>query len=408
MTKITEKVLQSLLEKHPDLLSFGRSEPREPCQWILVGREIGIPAAVEGAERWHLDHLFLDRAAIPTLVEVKTSTNVQIRREIVGQMIEYAAHAARYWPPEVIESRFRRTCSERGEDPVGKIADLVGIDGDDGRVVYHAYWRRVGDNIRAGRLRLVFFADRIPRELRNMVAFLDEQTGPAEVWAVEIHQFIHENREAIEQLSSALASSLDAKSGGPDFDRLYEIAESQAGYFSAAQGAEAGYSWERLSMNTRAGRFQRVRHGVYRLVHFPGSRFEDLFLAHLGTGPHSVISHESALSVYNVSDVLPSEVHVTIPRTGSRRRRGIRLHTNRLEPDEIIMREGLPITTVARTIADVARSGLAEEQVRLAIREALQQGLTTKEDLCRQADRRGGRAAQLIAQTLHESSDENQ
>jgi predicted transcriptional regulator of viral defense system len=189
---------------------------------------------------------------------------------------------------------------------------------------------------------------------------------------------------------------------GPDYDRLYEIAESQAGYFGAAQARQVGFSWERLSGNVRSGRFQRIFRGVYRLTHFPGSPFEDLFVAWLRTGPNSVISHESALSVYDLSDVLPGEVHVIIPRTASRRRQGIRLHTNRLQPDEITQREGLPITTAARTIVDVAKSGLAEEQIHLAIQEALQRGLTTKEDLFLQADRHGGRAARLITQAIKE------
>lgn len=195
---------------------------------------------------------------------------------------------------------------------------------------------------------------------------------------------------------------------GPDYDRLYEIAESQAGYFRGVQARQAGFSWERLSSNAKTGRFQRVSRGIYRLAHFPGSPFEDLFVAWLRTGPRSVISHESALSVYDLSDLLPGEVHVIIPRSASRRRPGIRLHTNRLEPDEVTVREGLPITTVARTIADVARSGLAEEQVHLAIREALGRGLTTKKSLFQQAGRHGGRAAQLILQAIQESTNEIQ
>ena len=193
---------------------------------------------------------------------------------------------------------------------------------------------------------------------------------------------------------------------GPDYDRLYEVAERQAGYFTAAQARSAGFSWERLSSNAKTGRFQRISRGVYRLTHFPGSPFEDLFVVWLRTGLNSVISHESALSVYELADVLPGKVHVIVPRSASRRREGIQLHTNDLKPDEITQREGLPITTVARTIADVIRSGLAEEQVHLAIQEALRRGLTTREDLGLQADRRGGRVARLIQQAIEEAPDE--
>ena len=191
-------------------------------------------------------------------------------------------------------------------------------------------------------------------------------------------------------------------SNGPDYNQLYEIAERQAGYFAAYQARSVGFSWERLSTNVKTRRFQRVAHGVYRLSQFPGSQHEDLFVAWLRTGPDSVISHESALSVYDLSDVLPGEIHVTIPRTGSRRREGIRLHTNRLREDEITTREGLPITTVERTIADVAFSGLGEDQVQNAIRDAIQRGLTTRQQLMNAANRRGGRVKRIFNRVLSE------
>jgi predicted transcriptional regulator of viral defense system len=187
----------------------------------------------------------------------------------------------------------------------------------------------------------------------------------------------------------------------PDYNQLYEIAESQAGYFTAAQARKVGFSWERLSMNVKTGKFLRVVQGVYRLAHFPNSAFEDLFVAWLKSGANSVISHESALVVYNLSDVLPAEVHVIVPRTASRRHTGIHMHTNQLRPDEITSREGLPVTTVARTIADAASSHLAEEQVRMAIQEALARGLVSPEELHTQAKRRKGRAERIIDNALN-------
>ena len=187
---------------------------------------------------------------------------------------------------------------------------------------------------------------------------------------------------------------------GPDYDGLYEIAESQAGYFTASQAREVGFSWERLSSNAQTGLFQRVARGIYRLSRFPGSAFEDLFVAWLRTGRSAVISHESALAVYELTDLLPGDIHVIVPRTASRRRQGIRQHTNQLSPDEITSREGLPITTVARTIADVAVSGLAEELIWQAIREALQRGLTSPDELLNEADKRGGRAKKIIQAAL--------
>ncbi len=191
-------------------------------------------------------------------------------------------------------------------------------------------------------------------------------------------------------------------SDGPDYNRLYSIAEDQAGYFTSQQAREAGYSWERLTNSVKSGKFQRVAQGLYRLRHFPNSPFEDLFVAHLRAGPKSVISHESALAVYELSDVLPGEVHVIVPRTASRRHKGIRLHTNRLKLDEITIRNDLPVTTVARTIADVISSGLAGELVRQAFREGLQRGLLSRRDLAAQATRRKGNVARAIQEIVQE------
>lgn len=186
----------------------------------------------------------------------------------------------------------------------------------------------------------------------------------------------------------------------PDFTLLYEIAEDQAGYFTTKQAHEANYSRERLSDLTSRGKFIRVRRGIYRLLHFPASRYEDLHIAQLATGPHSVISHESALAVYELSDILPTKTHIIIPRNGSRRRKGIQLHTNKLEKDEITSREGLPITTPARTIADAITWGVAYHLIEQAITEALRRGITSKNRLLIQADRRKGPVPKIINQVL--------
>ena len=126
---------------------------------------------------------------------------------------------------------------------------------------------------------------------------------------------------------------------------------------------------------------RQAQDGVYRLTHFPRSRHEDLFIAWLETGPNSVISHESALALYDLSDALSAAIHLTVPRSASRRRHGLRLHTSQISQEEITNVEGLPATTVARTIVDVAREGLADELVEQAVREAVARGLVQPDDL---------------------------
>ena len=92
----SEDLLQTLLEKYPDLLAGDQIAPSAPRRWLLVSREFGVPGEEEGANRWALDHLFLDQDGIPTLVEVKRSSDTRIRREVVGQMLDYAANAVTY------------------------------------------------------------------------------------------------------------------------------------------------------------------------------------------------------------------------------------------------------------------------------------------------------------------------
>ena len=190
----------------------------------------------------------------------------------------------------------------------------------------------------------------------------------------------------------------------PDHDALYQLAEQQAGYFTATQAREAGFSYSLLSYHVATGRFERVRPRVYRIVQFPSSPHEDLFVAWLQAGPHAVISHDSALALYGLSDLLPHRIHVTLPRSASRRRPGLQLHTKHLEPEDVTRYEGLPVTTVLRTLVDATAAGLADEQVRQAIQESLRRGLVARESLLRQTASRGGRIKRLVDEVLREET----
>lgn len=183
-----ESLLQGLLADHPDLLAGGQMYPDEPRRWLLVQREHGVPDR-EGAvgDRWSLDHLFVDQEAIPTLVEVKRSSDTRIRREVVGQMMDYAANGVRYWPVERLRSAFAATQKEeQGRDPEAAVVELT----QDPTETVEGFFLKVEDNLRAGRIRMVFVADLIPDELRRIVEFLNEQMNPAEVFAVEVKQYL--------------------------------------------------------------------------------------------------------------------------------------------------------------------------------------------------------------------------
>lgn len=186
-------------------------------------------------------------------------------------------------------------------------------------------------------------------------------------------------------------------------EALYKVASNQAGYFTTSQAKAAGYGWQHLTYYVRTGRFERVRPGLYRLTLFPSSPHEDLFRAVLEVGPRAVVSHDSALALYDLSDVLPKEIHLIVPPNTSRRHRGLRLHLNRLAEDEVTRYEGLPVTTVSRTIADVAMHH-SDDLVIQAVQEALQRGLLTKESLLADAYRYGKRVQRLLEQALQEET----
>jgi len=180
----SEDLLQTLLEKYPNLLAGDQINPERPRRWLLVKREAAVPDEENGAGRWSLDHLFLDQDGVPTLVEVKRSTDTRIRREVVGQMLDYAANGVKYWPIDALKAHFEQTCEKAGVEPDEKVMELVAGVGSP-----EQFWVNVKTNLQAGRIRMLFVADEIPEELRRVVEFLNEQMDPAEVLAVEIKQF---------------------------------------------------------------------------------------------------------------------------------------------------------------------------------------------------------------------------
>jgi hypothetical protein len=185
----SESLLQGLLGRYPDLLAGDQINEAEPRRWLLLSREAGIPLEEDGADEFSLDHLFVDQDAIPTLVEVKRSSDLRIRREVVGQMLDYAAHAVAYWTGEGLRSRFEAACAAEGRDAGQAIAEFRQAEPDDSAAVA-TFWGQLKTNLQAGKIRLVFVSDEIPPELRRVVEFLNRFMDPVEVLAVEVHQFV--------------------------------------------------------------------------------------------------------------------------------------------------------------------------------------------------------------------------
>src|SRR5579883_887423 len=193
----SELVLQQLIEDYPVLLAGEQIDPDDPPRWLLVKREAGIPDGNTVADRWSADHLLLDHNGRPTIVEVKRSADTRIRREVVGQMLDYAANATVYWPADRIRTLATATCGspEKLEESV---RNLIGLDNSPESIAeVENYWRRVDSNLRSGELRLLFVADELPRELRRIIEFLNEHMPRIDVLGVEVREFAGQRMRAL-------------------------------------------------------------------------------------------------------------------------------------------------------------------------------------------------------------------
>jgi predicted transcriptional regulator of viral defense system len=177
----------------------------------------------------------------------------------------------------------------------------------------------------------------------------------------------------------------EAETIGPSWDRLFETAAGQSGYVTTKQAAEAGYSTHLLRKHIHAGRVTRPRRGIYRLVHFPVGEHEELVTVWLWSEQAGVISHQTALSLHGLSDVLPAQVHLTLPAAWRTRRfrvpLDVVLHHADVAPEDRAWFSAVPTTNPRRTLNDCACEGLSPELLRQAAQQALRRGLVTKTEL---------------------------
>lgn len=199
----------------------------------------------------------------------------------------------------------------------------------------------------------------------------------------------------------------------PNRQALFEVASEQMGYFTAAQAADHGYAPYLLTYHTKRGTFRRVHRGVYRLRDFPPSSREEVMAAWLAVGKDvAVVSHESALEILDLSDVMPNAIHLTVPRAhrslARGQLRGVAIHTTThpWEPTGLWKRDGMRVTAPERTIVDAAESGTQPEQIEMAIGQAFARGWLDPRQLLRGAAVRGRRVADLVVRGIEEHADQ--
>jgi predicted transcriptional regulator of viral defense system len=172
--------------------------------------------------------------------------------------------------------------------------------------------------------------------------------------------------------------------------RLYEIAEDQEGFFTTKQAKAAGFAENTHPYHVRAGNWIREHRGIYRLMSFPRGERPDLMLWSLWSRnreevPQGVYSHQTALSLHDLSDVMPAKLHMTVPRSFRRNSeipRVLVLHFADLLQGDIGAVDGARVTSPIRTILDLLEGGeLPPATVRQALREGVRRGLIRRSEI---------------------------
>lgn len=173
-------------------------------------------------------------------------------------------------------------------------------------------------------------------------------------------------------------------------EALFEIAEGQQGYFTAKQAADAGYRLGSQAHHVKSGNWVRVERGIYRLARFPQSPDEQLVIYALWSrnragAPEGVYSHQTALSIHELSDVNPARLHMTVPDTFRRRAKSPKilvLHRCTLNKKDVEQKHGFAVTRPLRAITDLAAAeSVSREIIEQALTEGRQRGLITIRDI---------------------------
>jgi len=163
--------------------------------------------------------------------------------------------------------------------------------------------------------------------------------------------------------------------------KLYNVASSQQGYFTAKQAFASGYSHRAQHYHKEKGHWIQIERGIFRVTNFPSSPYEDLVRWSLWSRnrediPQAVMSHETALSVHEISDLMPGKIHLTVPPNFRKKSPGgCIIHKNILQPEDIEKREGFMVTKPLKTIIDVAEGGISNDYLEQALRDAFNKGI---------------------------------
>jgi very-short-patch-repair endonuclease len=184
----------------------------------------------------------------------------------------------------------------------------------------------------------------------------------------------------------------------PPEARVARVAARQHGVVTRRQLNDLDLDDDAIARRVRAGRLHRVHPRVYAVGHPRLTQHGRFLAAVLSYGEHAVLSHRAAAVLWGLCRERSPRIDVTVPSGGGRRRRGaIIVHRSPLPPAEVTVKEGVPVTTPARTLVD-----LADVLPRRALERAIDEAAYLRMDLAELEPRRGRRGAGLLARVLAE------
>lgn len=190
--KDENRELKKLLLENLDLIPGDQIKPEDPCRWLLIKDEMPVPDPSTGINRWSIDLFIVDHEGIPTFIECKRYEDSRSRREVIGQMLDYAANGHYYWSATEMSEFALESAKKKGKNLGEYLNEL-----DSEHTENDDFFERVENNLKEGQLRLMFFLEEAPQELRSIVDFLNRQMERTEVLIVEAKQYVKDKTKIV-------------------------------------------------------------------------------------------------------------------------------------------------------------------------------------------------------------------
>lgn len=180
-----EKLLQDVLEKFPEFIALDDLGVVEP--FIVIGREVATPAG-------YIDVLCIDGDGVLTVIETKLARNSQIRREVIGQVLEYVGQLSKWTAHDVIQAanKYFKSVSDQESLKYNCLFELISGPDQDGELELEQMYELIGSNLRKGRIKVVIASDAIPDTLKDTVTFINSFSN-FDIYVFQIQSYIKDD-----------------------------------------------------------------------------------------------------------------------------------------------------------------------------------------------------------------------